>query len=135
MATLCTPILVDGSYGEGGGALLRASLVMSALTMQPFRITNVRGATNHPGLDVEDLILLRALAAACAAEHVGAELGSSAVSFLPTRKARGLAAFGRAKGPPDLLLVRPHPRSSTILSHGFRTENPAQSCPGLRSRY
>jgi RNA 3'-terminal phosphate cyclase (ATP) len=63
---------------------------MAAITQQPVRITNVRGATNHPGLDVEDLILVRALALSCAAEHVGAEFGSTTLSFLPTRRARAL---------------------------------------------
>jgi RNA 3'-terminal phosphate cyclase (ATP) len=90
VAALGTPILVDGTYGEGGGALLRAALAMSALTQQPLRVNGVRGSTNHPGLDVEDLILVRALAVSCAAESVGAELGSTTLSFLPTRRAHGL---------------------------------------------
>jgi RNA 3'-terminal phosphate cyclase (ATP) len=101
VATLGTPILVDGSYGEGGGAVLRAAIVMAALTQQPVRVTNVRGATNHPGLDVEDLILLRALATCCSAEYTGGELGSTTVSFLPTRRARGLnASLDLPKMPP-----------------------------------
>lgn len=83
-------VLIDGSHGEGGGALLRTALSMSALTEQAVRIDGVRGATKYPGLDAEDLTVLRTLAGMCNAETVGAELGSPTVSFLPTRRPRGL---------------------------------------------
>lgn len=85
-----SPILLDGSYGEGGGALLRTALAMSALTQQPVRIGNVRGGTKFPGLTPEDLVIVRALAISCAAETVGAEPRSSEFSFLPTRRPRAL---------------------------------------------
>ncbi len=82
-------VLVDGAHGEGGGALIRTALAMSALTQQPTRITDVRGGTNYPGLDAEDLTLIKALAKVCRAETVGAELGSDVVSFLPTTRPEG----------------------------------------------
>jgi RNA 3'-terminal phosphate cyclase (ATP) len=90
MAALGRPILIDGSHGEGGGALVRTALVMSCVTLQPVRIDGVRTGTKYAGLDIEDLVLLRALAASCAAETTGAEVGSSSLSFLPTRHPRGL---------------------------------------------
>ncbi|RYG23533.1 hypothetical protein EON82_13735, partial [bacterium] len=83
-------IVLDGTYGEGGGALLRTALAMSALTEQPVRIENVRGETRHPGLDPEDLTLVRALAESTAAETTGAELGSNTLAFLPTRLPKAL---------------------------------------------
>lgn len=82
-------VLIDGAHGEGGGALLRTALAMSALTQQPTRITDVRGATNYPGLDAEDVTLIRALAEVCNAETTGVELGSNVVNFLPTSRPRG----------------------------------------------
>ena len=75
---------LDGSYGEGGGALLRTALVMSALMQQPFSITNVRGGMSHPGLDLEDHIILQAIAESCRAETIGAEVGSQSFKFRPT---------------------------------------------------
>src|SRR5579862_7999130 len=85
-----SPIIIDGSYGEGGGALMRTCLVMSSLTEQPVRVDGVRSGTNYPGLDYEDLLLLRALAKSCAAEIVGGAVGATSVSFLPTRRPRSL---------------------------------------------
>src|SRR3982751_6910319 len=90
MAAPGSPIVIDGSHGEGGGSLVRTCLVMSCLTQQPVRIDGVRGGTKYPGLDYEDLLLMRALAKSCAAETTGAEVGSTSVSFLPTRRPKGL---------------------------------------------
>lgn len=103
------PILIDGSYGEGGGALVRAALCMAALTQQPLRIENVRGGTNYPGLDFEDLVLVHALAASCKAETVGAEVGSQQLSFLPTRRACHLT------GSLDLSTPDPRARGANAL--------------------
>lgn len=89
MATAGAILTIDGSHGEGGGALLRTALAMAVLTQQPFRLTSVRGGTKFPGLDVEDLTVLRILAESCAAEVVGAEPGSSSFTFLPTRRPHG----------------------------------------------
>ncbi|HIQ03283.1 MAG TPA: RNA 3'-phosphate cyclase, partial [Desulfurococcales archaeon] len=35
-------ILIDGSFGEGGGQILRTSLALSALTLKPIKIINIR---------------------------------------------------------------------------------------------
>ncbi len=80
---------LDGSYGEGGGGLLRAALVMSSLTMRPVEITGIRGNTSFPGLDAEDLSLARALAQTSLAELVQADLGSETLTFIPTRRPQG----------------------------------------------
>jgi RNA 3'-terminal phosphate cyclase (ATP) len=88
MALVGTPIQLEGAHGEGGGALLRTALVLSALTQQALRITSIRGATKFPGLSAEDLMLIRALRSICQAETVQAELGSQELSFLPTRRPR-----------------------------------------------
>lgn len=90
MAVLGAPIVIDGSYGEGGGALLRTALVMATLTQQPLRVVNIRGGTKYPGLNSEDVTLLRTLALACQAEVLGGVPGESSLSFLPTRRPRGL---------------------------------------------
>lgn len=90
MASTGTLIQLDGSHGEGGGALVRTALAMAALTQQAVKIDHVRAGTNHPGVDVEDLTLIKALAKSCGAETIGSELGSNSVSFLPTKRCSGL---------------------------------------------
>jgi RNA 3'-terminal phosphate cyclase (ATP) len=90
MASTSALIVIDGSQGEGGGALLRTALTMSALTQQSLRIDNVRGNTRFPGMDIEDLMILGALAKSCKAEVIGAEIGAPNVTFMPTTKPSGL---------------------------------------------
>jgi len=85
-----SPILIDGSHGEGGGALLRTALVMSCLTQQPAQVDGIRGGTKYPGLDLEDLLLMRALAKSCQADTTGFEIGATSVNFSPTRRPRNL---------------------------------------------
>lgn len=99
--------------GEGGGSLVRTALAMSALTQQPLRIENVRGAQTRQGLLSEDLTLLRALALSCAAETVGAELGSTQFSFLPTRLPRALNERLEPVETPD---QRGHANANVVLS-------------------
>lgn len=81
-------VVLDGSFGEGGGALLRTAMAMASLTVQPVRVENVRAGTPYAGLNVEDLALLRAFSAMTDAETTGAELGSLQVAYLPTHGAR-----------------------------------------------
>lgn len=84
------PIVINGGYGEGGSALLRTSLAMSALTQQAVRVHNVRGAMRKQGLQSEDLAYLHALSTACTAKVTGDEVGECDLTFTPTRPARAL---------------------------------------------
>lgn len=90
MASPGSLIEIDGSYGEGGGVLLRTALTMSALTQLPVHVTAIREATKFPGLNSEDLTVVRALAVCCEAEVHHAEPGSSHLLFVPRRPARNL---------------------------------------------
>jgi RNA 3'-phosphate cyclase len=92
------PIEVDGAYGEGGGALLRTALTASALTQQPVRVVQIRGATNHPGLDLEDVMILKALASSTQAEVVGGEVSGQSLTFTPRRPIGPLTVASQTKG-------------------------------------
>lgn len=72
---------LDGS--EGGGQLVRTALACSALTGEPFRMTDVRGGRPNPGLRPQHLAAVRAVAAACDAEVTGAAEGSEEFEFDP----------------------------------------------------
>lgn len=90
MREYVAPIQIDGSYGEGGGALLRTVLAMSTLTQQPVQVTAIRGRTKFPGLNDEDLTVLRGLAKMCQAETTGAQIGSHDVTFRPKTRIKPL---------------------------------------------
>ena len=76
-------LVIDGSYGEGGGAVLRNSLSLSAVLGQETRLENIRARRRNPGLQAQHLTAVRALSAACRAELEGAELGSLSLTFRP----------------------------------------------------
>ena len=41
-------LTLDGSYGEGGGQILRTALSLSTIT-RPFRLANIRAGRRNPG--------------------------------------------------------------------------------------
>ncbi len=78
-------IEVDGSYGEGGGQILRLSVALSAITGNPVRIYNIRAKRRNPGLSYQHLTAIRAVAQVCNARVMGAELRSKELEFYPGR--------------------------------------------------
>jgi RNA 3'-terminal phosphate cyclase (ATP) len=76
-------IELDGTFGEGGGQILRTSLALSLLTGRPFHIRNIRGRRPRPGLQPQHLQSVRAAAAVGSADLRGASIGSSELSFTP----------------------------------------------------
>jgi len=76
-------ITIDGSYGEGGGQVLRTSLSLSALQGEAVRIENIRAKRPKPGLQAQHLTGVLAIAQICNAELRGAELGSQTLTFAP----------------------------------------------------
>ena len=95
-------VILDGSHGEGGSALLRTALTMACMTQQPTRVEHVRGGTKFPGLHGEDLALVRMFASAVRAETTGIELGSNTISFFPTVRPRALREQFGVDGSPDV---------------------------------
>lgn len=76
-------VVIDGSYGEGGGQILRTSLTLAALTGQPTRVEKIRARRGRPGLRPQHLTAVRAAADICRAELEGDALGSQAITFDP----------------------------------------------------
>lgn len=77
-------IQIDGSYGEGGGQILRTSLSLAAITGEPIRIDCIRAGRQKPGLAAQHLTAVRAAAAICQAKLRGDELGSMTLEFIPS---------------------------------------------------
>ena len=78
-------IELDGRYREGGGQILRTALALSAATGQAFRIQHIRASRNPPGLKAQHLAGVRAVQALCGGKCEGAEMGATALTFVPGR--------------------------------------------------
>ncbi len=76
-------ILIDGSYGEGGGQILRTSLALSLVTGKPFTISNIRAGRKKPGLMRQHLTAVNAAAEIGKAAIQGNRIGSQAFTFEP----------------------------------------------------
>lgn len=76
---------IDGSYGEGGGQILRTSLSLAAITGQPIRIDRIRARRAKPGLAIQHLTAVRAAATLCQAQLTGDTIGSTTLEFVPTQ--------------------------------------------------
>jgi RNA 3'-terminal phosphate cyclase (ATP) len=74
---------IDGSFGEGGGQILRTSLALSLITGKPFHLRNLRARRSKPGLRPQHLMSVRAATAIGQAQVRGASLGSSDLVFQP----------------------------------------------------
>lgn len=76
-------IELDGSFGEGGGQILRTSLALALLTRQAFHLSNVRAGRAKPGLQPQHLMSVRAAASIGQAQVRGASKGSTDLVFEP----------------------------------------------------
>ncbi len=121
---------LDGSFGEGGGQILRTALSFSALLGAPVRLENIRAGRPKPGLRPQHLTAVKALARVSRAELSGAVLGSQALTFRPrepkpgdylfdvaekTGSAGSVTLIAQALVPPLLLAAQP---SSLVLRGG-----------------
>ena len=77
------PIELDGSFGEGGGQILRSSLALALLTGKAFHLRNVRAGRAKPGLQPQHLMSVRAAATIGQAELRGASRDSTDLTFVP----------------------------------------------------
>ncbi len=76
-------ITIDGTYGEGGGQILRSALTLALVTGKPFRIDNIRGGRTKPGLLRQHLTCVQAAARIGDATVDGAALGATRLQFQP----------------------------------------------------
>lgn len=86
-------IEIDGSHGEGGGAVLRNAIALSAALREPVHVFNIRTGRPEPGLKMQHLTGVKALAEICKAEVKGLEKGSTEISFSPGKIGGGRFSF------------------------------------------
>jgi RNA 3'-terminal phosphate cyclase (ATP) len=127
-------IVIDGSYGEGGGQILRSALALSLATKTPFRIEKIRAGRKQPGLLRQHLTSVNAAAEIGQAEVSGATMGSQALSFTPGEVKHGEHHFaiGTAGSTalvlqtvlPALLIASPLSGQTTTIRLEGGTHNP-----------
>src|SRR3989338_9645018 len=76
-------IELDGSYGEGGGALVRVALALSTLTRIPFEVNNIRAGRSDPGLKPQHLTAIEALKTISGAQSSDIQVGATQFWFKP----------------------------------------------------
>ena len=76
-------IVIDGSFGEGGGQILRSSLALSLITGKPFQIENIRAGRKKPGLMRQHLTAVNAAVEVGNADVSGNAIGSQSLTFSP----------------------------------------------------
>ena len=74
---------IDGSFGEGGGQILRSAVSLSCITKIPIEIENIRKNRKIPGLRAQHLTSIKLLSKICNAEVEGLRIGSNSIKFIP----------------------------------------------------
>ena len=84
---------IDGSYGTGGGQLVRNAVALAALTGTAIRIRAIRAKRDKPGLAPQHLTAVQAVGEICGARIEGLALRSNEIEFGPGPVRGGRFAF------------------------------------------
>jgi len=76
-------IRIDGSYGEGGGQILRTAVSLSCVTGESIEIYNIRANRPRPGLAMQHLKGIEAAKEVTGAKVEGLKLASTHIVFRP----------------------------------------------------
>lgn len=74
---------IDGSYGEGGGQILRTAVALSVLTKKPVEISNIRANRPNPGIKAQHYVAIKSIEELCRGKSEGLEIGSPHLVFKP----------------------------------------------------
>lgn len=81
---------LDGSFGEGGGQILRTAVALSTVTGKPVELINIRKERPKPGLAAQHVKAVESMALICDAKVSGCALRSTHVSFEPGKIKSGI---------------------------------------------
>ena len=76
-------ISIDGSYGEGGGSIVRFSMAFAVLLKKAIVIKNIRSKRKNPGLKTQHLVGINLLHQIFGGTLQGAEIGSTSIHYYP----------------------------------------------------
>lgn len=74
---------IDGSFGEGGGQILRTSLALSVLTETPVHVYNIRRNRPREGLAPQHLKTVSAIEELTGSIAEGKSISSTEIKFMP----------------------------------------------------
>ncbi len=74
---------IDGSYGEGGGQVLRTALALASIIGADISISNIRANRPNPGIKAQHLASIETLAKMCDANVEGLHKGSKQITYSP----------------------------------------------------
>src|SRR4030043_466291 len=125
-----TMVEIDGSYGEGGGQILRTGLAYSAILNRPIKIGGIRAGRRNPGLQPQHLKSIEALAKITKARADGVKIGSDTITFIPEEIVPGHYEFDIGTAGSVTLLLQAlllplslcQSRSSLVLAGGTHVE-------------
>jgi len=74
---------IDGSFGEGGGQIVRTAITLSCILHKPVIIKNIRKGRKNPGLKPQHLLALKILEKVCSAKLDHVKIGATNLKFIP----------------------------------------------------
>jgi RNA 3'-terminal phosphate cyclase (ATP) len=86
-------IEVDGSFGEGGGQVLRTAVALAAVLSKDIHVFNIRAGRAEPGLRPQHMTGVKAAAELCSSEMEGLRVGSTEFTFKPGKLRAGTFKF------------------------------------------
>jgi RNA 3'-terminal phosphate cyclase (ATP) len=78
-------VKIDGSFGEGGGQILRTALSLSCITGLSFELFNIRKGRKKPGLMPQHITCVKAVSEISKGRVSGGEIGSTNLIFIPQK--------------------------------------------------
>jgi RNA 3'-phosphate cyclase len=84
---------VDGSYGEGGGQILRTAAAFSVILGKQTHVTKIRSGRKVPGLRQQHSSALEILRQVSGGTLEGASVGSTEIRFTPGKVKGGSLSF------------------------------------------
>ena len=86
-------IEVDGSYGEGGGQVLRTAVALAAVLSKEIHVFNIRAGRAEPGIRPQHMTGVKAAAELCSGHLEGLAVGSTEFVFKPGKLRVGSFRF------------------------------------------
>jgi RNA 3'-terminal phosphate cyclase (ATP) len=74
---------IDGSFGEGGGQIVRTAITLACILNQPIIIENIRKNRKIPGLKPQHFTALTILKKICNANIDKLKIGDTSLKFVP----------------------------------------------------
>jgi len=86
-------IEVDGSFGEGGGQVIRTAVALAAILSKDIHVFNIRAGRAEPGLRAQHMTGVKAAAELCSSKMEGLQVGSTEFTFKPGKLRTGSFRF------------------------------------------